>query len=53
MKISAHWRSGVKVKKLGAISGKMAKSSKSNQKEDICLTCKEKRCRGTCKNFKR
>lgn len=54
MKASRNWKSGVKVKNIGQISQtKKAKSSKSNQKEDICLNCNEKRCRGTCKSFKR
>ncbi len=53
MRVSRNWRNGVEVKKLGQLSTKKAKHPKSNQKEDICLNCKEKKCKGTCKKFKR
>jgi hypothetical protein len=54
MKAFIRWSKGVGVKNIGEMSQtKKPKRSKSNQKEDICLNCKEKICRGTCKNFKR
>ena len=54
MRASRNWRSGVSVKKLGDISREKVKPSKSNQREDVCLNCKEKKCnKGTCKHFKR
>ena len=55
MRATRNWRAGVSVIKLGAISKvKKRRRSKSNQKEDICLNCKENKCnKGTCNKFKK
>ena len=54
MKALRNWKKGVSVNKHGQISKpKKRKRYKVKKDIDICLNCKEKKCRGTCKNFKR
>lgn len=55
MRAAQHWLRGTKVKTIGAIgNAKKSKSFKSNQKEDICLSCKELKCnKGICNKFKK